>query len=313
MIRLASDPNDTYQPYAMTNQQITPYVQTISNRNLLDNPWFTINQRNLTTYSTPSSGKRFTVDRWAENYHATVVKNTNGITITSDSSGDNGDLGQTIDGLYSYLVGKLVTASVMLQNGKIYSKSDVLNANLVGAIRFDLENGFKCDVNTNSSNSSLGFYIYSGSDNADASISVRAVKLELGGVSTLTNDTMPNEAQELAKCMRYFERNNWHDWGCVRCRAAGILQYGMTYPFLVKKRGVPTFTFNVAGAAGIGNGYVYDITDGTSIPVSEVTLQQPSAYNYRMIQVKMSHSSFVVGHDYCLAVGDNVIDISADI
>jgi hypothetical protein len=288
-------------------------VQTISNRNLLDNPWFTINQRNLTTYSTPSSGKRFTVDRWAENYHATVVKNTNGITITSDSSGDNGDLGQTIDGLYSYLVGKLVTASVMLQNGKIYSKSDVLNANLVGAIRFDLENGFKCDVNTNSSNSSLGFYIYSGSDNADASISVRAVKLELGGVSTLTNDTMPNEAQELAKCMRYFERNNWHDWGCVRCRAAGILQYGMTYPFLVKKRGVPTFTFNVAGAAGIGNGYVYDITDGTSIPVSEVTLQQPSAYNYRMIQVKMSHSSFVVGHDYCLAVGDNVIDISADI
>ena len=65
--------------------------------------------------------------------------------------------------------------------------------------------------------------------------------------------------------------------------------------------------------AGVGNGYVYDITNGTNIPTSEVTLQSPVAYNYRMMQVKMSHSSFVVGHDYCLAVGDNVIDISAEL
>ena len=38
------------------------------------------------------------------------------------------------------------------------------------------------------------------------SISIKAVKLELGSRSTLANDVAPNYAEELAKCQRYFVR-----------------------------------------------------------------------------------------------------------
>ena len=285
---------------------------TITNPNLLDNSWFTINQRGLDTYSTPSSGKRFTVDRWAENYHATVVKNTNGVTITSDSSGDNADLGQTIENLYSYLVGKLVTASVMLQNGKIYSKSDVLNANLVGAIRFDLENGFKCDVNTNSSSSYLGFYIYSGANNPNASIAVRAVKLEFGGVSTLAMDCPPNYTTELEKCKRFFEKNSWVSW--IPCKAItnGSMMYGFTYRFDVQKR-IANWNMTVDSTKGNSNGFLYDLTTGTTIPNSEIVISNSGSYNSRMVQIKITHSSIVAGHEYRYAIGDNVFEISADL
>lgn len=35
MLRLATDPDTTYQPYSMTNKEMAPYVQAISNPNLL--------------------------------------------------------------------------------------------------------------------------------------------------------------------------------------------------------------------------------------------------------------------------------------
>ena len=41
---------------------------------------------------------------------------------------------------------------------------------------------------------------------AGCSITLKAVKLEIGSVSTLANDAPPNYAAELAKCQRYFQR-----------------------------------------------------------------------------------------------------------
>ena len=74
MIRLTSDPDSTYQPYAMTNQQMTPYVQAISNPNLLDNPWFTVNQRGNTFYQTENG---YCVDRWILGKGAFTARETN--------------------------------------------------------------------------------------------------------------------------------------------------------------------------------------------------------------------------------------------
>lgn len=313
MIRLTSDLDDTYVPYAMTNQQMTPYVQAISNPNLLDNPWFTVNQRALTTYTTPTSGRKYTADRWSINTHLSATVDSNGITLTSDDSGVNGDLEHKFENsMYPFLINRLATLSAKLSDGTIYSISGVINPSQVGTIRLDLKDGWKIDVNTGSSGT-VGVYIFSGTNNPNSSITVRAVKLELGGVSTLAMDCPPNYVTELLKCQRYFERNNWYDWCCVNCTTAGQLNLGMSYPFLVKKRTSPTFAFNVPGNTGIGNGYVIDLTDGTHISASEVVLQQPSAWNYRMIQMKITHSSFIVGHTYAVAVGDNTVDISADL
>ena len=61
MLRPASIQDDTYVPYSMTNREMTPYVQAISNPNLLDNPWFTVNQREFTT---TTSSWVYISDRW---------------------------------------------------------------------------------------------------------------------------------------------------------------------------------------------------------------------------------------------------------
>ena len=44
------------------------------------------------------------------------------------------------------------------------------------------------------------------SSDENGSITLKAVKLELGSVSTLAMDTVPNYATELLKCQRYFVR-----------------------------------------------------------------------------------------------------------
>ena len=315
MIRLASDTDDTYQLYAMTNQQITPYVQAISNPNFLDNPWFTVNQRGVNSTTTTWTQFKYGVDRWLS-FSSTkqLILTDNGV---SELNGGIVTLYQILDTVNDLraigLYGKTLTFSIMYSNGAIDHGTAFLPLSyLRSATRQDVR-----FINNTDYTSFAQIENYSTKMNivleAKAGMTVRAVKLELGSASTLAHDTAPNYTAELLKCQSYFERNNWYDWGCIRCRDAGILHYGMTYPFLVKKRGIPTFTFNATGIAGVGNGYVYDITNGTNIPTSEVTLQSPVAYNYRMMQVKMSHSSFVVGHDYCLAVGDNVIDISAEL
>jgi hypothetical protein len=90
MLRLASIQDDTYVPYSMTNREMTPYVQSISNPNLLDNPWFTVNQRGQNVYT--SEG--YTVDRWRLSYgtgattHQATVNNDNSITIEGKGTKD---------------------------------------------------------------------------------------------------------------------------------------------------------------------------------------------------------------------------------
>lgn len=49
------------------------------------------------------------------------------------------------------------------------------------------------------------FANYSEDASDTTTIVVKSVKLELGSVSTLENDTVPNYAEELVKCQRYFQ------------------------------------------------------------------------------------------------------------
>lgn len=270
MIRLASVNDNTYQPYAMTNQQMTPYVQAISNPNLFDNSWFTVNQRALTTYTTPTSGRKYTVDRWSINTHLSATVDSNGITLTSDDSGINGDLEHKFENMYPFLINRLVTLSVKLSDGKIYSTSGIIDPNKVGTIRLTLKDGWKMDINTGSTNSTISGYIYSGTNNLNSSITVRAVKLELGGVSTLAMDTAPNYASELLKCQRYFERIGGT---AQQMFGSGIYESTTQFTIYAKiqpKRVAPTATLS-------GTVYCWDSThigvsglQATSMPVAQV-------------------------------------------
>ena len=113
MIRLATDSDSTYQPYSMTNKEITPYVQSISNPNLLDNPWFTVNQREFTSGS--STG--YTADRWRASISSgasgTFTLSNGVMTIASDSGNVYLVQKVTNDNLTA-LIGKMLVVSIML-------------------------------------------------------------------------------------------------------------------------------------------------------------------------------------------------------
>ena len=204
MLRLASDTDPTYQPYAMTNQQITPYVQAISNPNLLDNPWFTVNQRGLSSYTT---SWKYTVDRWKMLDLKSVVISSNGLTITRGSGTIANPFFYQIfeDSMSVALDGKTLTMSVLLGDGTILSKSGVYTRgggwSVISLIDTD-HTIWICVSGGISGSEELSFRI--APYPADSQITIKAAKLELGSVSTLAMDTAPNYATELLKCQRYF-------------------------------------------------------------------------------------------------------------
>lgn len=170
-------------------------------RNLLDNPWFTVNQRAATTISGSSAGV-FSVDRWR------LYGSTTSLTVTNDgvqvNSASNGLLQRFDDNIGAYLNGKTVTVSAMDKDGNIASKSlTYSNASMQNTGTLTLGNK-TCTIYLGLISSYQAFSITTGSYTID----LRAVKLELGSTSTLAQDAPPDYAEELAKCQRYFLRLN---------------------------------------------------------------------------------------------------------
>ena len=194
-IKLA-DPVETQLLNEITSRQTgdTELRNALTNPNLLDNPWFTVNQRGATTVS--ESGVYF-VDRW-RTYINTVVSQSytlnNGVLTIDNTSGSSSMylLQRSETSVKEALRGKLVTASVLLSDGTILS----------GTREFP-----SVYINTND------LMVYSGTNNTEIltievkggkTVSIRAMKLELGSISTLAMDTAPNYVEELLKCQRYF-------------------------------------------------------------------------------------------------------------
>jgi hypothetical protein len=196
----------------MTNREMTPYVQAISNPNLLDNPWFTVNQRGQSTYIGNSSNFQYTFDRWLMSWAptgVTITKNSDGtVTFTNNGSANNQQLEQFIE-IPERLSNKQVTISV-----DVVAVTDEVLFGLAlsnDPWTFFVEKRFSSTgiqsasgiIGDMSGVGAGGLKVYFSLD-AGESITIRAVKLELGSVSTLAMDTAPNYQQELAKCQRYF-------------------------------------------------------------------------------------------------------------
>lgn len=165
----------------------------ITNPNLLDNPWFTVNQRGLSSYT----GGIYSVDRWvfiSSDSSTSLSVNSNGVTF----AGVNDNITNRIDtDLKNALLGKTCTLSVMLADGTVYSESGTITNSGVEQIHF-------VNDKVNIFYSTDQYYTYVGIQAKQVNLSVRAIKLELGSVSTLAMDTAPNYATELLKCQRYF-------------------------------------------------------------------------------------------------------------
>ena len=167
-----------------------------SNRNLLDNGWFTVNQRGQTTYTTDRL--IYTVDRWISS--STVSISANGVTLPTGCY-----FLQKIDDFEKFQSeSKTYTLSVMVDSGTVFVGS--FDSHTVDSIIiFD--------------NANIRAY-YSLSDGGitlltHLPITIKAVKLELGDKSTLQYDSAPNYAEELLKCQRYFVRMKFNPCGVI--------------------------------------------------------------------------------------------------
>ena len=171
-----------------------------SNRNLLDNPWWglneVVNQRGNTSGQTTHDA--YSIDRWKMSYGSALGSWSiaeDGITITA-ASGTYALFGQVLANKDA-IEGKTVTASVLLGDGTIVSgtiPSFTWATNPIAyehnglQLRFIASETFR--VNVTGGNSKT----------------IRAVKVEVGPVSTLADDAPPDYAEELAKCKYYFRR-----------------------------------------------------------------------------------------------------------
>lgn len=177
----------------------------ISNRNLLDNGDFRnpVNQRGQTSYT----GNGYGIDRWrvsTNNSTAAVSVGDGCIDFTSDASGTYINFSSTVEkvqpGNYtlSFLVDDYTKAQQIFLHGKVSQM--VFTSNLL-TMTFSVAETSAIAVGIQKKAASSTLKIY-------------AAKLELGSVQTLAhqengvwvlNDPLPNYAEELAKCQRYYQ------------------------------------------------------------------------------------------------------------
>ena len=170
-----------------------------SNPNLLDNPWFTVNQRGKNSYT----GNGYTVDRWTTN-NCSVIVSTDGVTIAppSGSSNDALFIQYLPDEIWYAISGKTTTLSVELTDGTIYKYTGIFPSYHTFSEGQHTGVGDGWHFNIYAQTNIAYIRIFAGA--SAAALSVRAVKLELGSISTLANDIAPNYADELMKCQWYF-------------------------------------------------------------------------------------------------------------
>lgn len=168
----------------------------ISNRNLLRNPWFTVNQRGFT--SDTFSSLTYCVDMWLANKGAAV--SSSGFIMTP--SGGDASIRQYIESPSSIL-NKDITLSVMLSDGTILQGTANIGDGTSLITYFnDADNSGVRGVTT-WSNDLLTVAVQIATTKT---ATIRAVKLEVGSTSTLAQDVAPNYTEELLKCQRYFVR-----------------------------------------------------------------------------------------------------------
>ena len=283
-----ADPSD---PYA--NQKY-PFS---SNPNLLDNPWWgsaeVINQRNLTSGTAPSFG--YVIDRWKMNPSTSVTYSvgTTGITFTIPSGGYCQMIQYFPD--VTRFNGKTLTCSVMMADGTIYSGS-YTRENGTAQIFFQNTGSLAALLQTDNT---LRVTAYTTQ-------TIRAVKLELGSYSTLANDSPPNYAEELAKCMRYFQRINLevnHTSGYGFAQDATSFRAAL--PISVPMRTAPTASFN---------GTIVLNGNGSQLSVTAVSAHSSNIpYNVAMLVFTTSGATQRQTYIVSATASNTYIDLSADL
>lgn len=180
--------------------------------NLLDNPWFTVSQRNEGVLDLQESDRGYIADRWYK-YDTTsmIIRDSTG-NITISGGYGTMELRQNFyaKGLFTNkLNGKPITLSILLDD-TVYSGSGMIPlttpseaTNIIDTTIGNIRLVLVWSPNAASGNIIIVRILVTP---PSGGYKLSAAKLEIGETSTLANDAPPNYAEELAKCQRYFLR-----------------------------------------------------------------------------------------------------------
>lgn len=188
-----ADPNDTFANH--------PYNPTASNPNLLDNGWFTVNQRGVNGVIPAES---YFADRWKtpNTGRCNVTYSRDAYTVRIESLVEEEGIIQYFENDMKGMRGKTVTFSVMNNAGVIRSVTfQVPSSSSDNAWHSYRVGNSDMYVKCNAREPIPGIVLYTS---VGTDTSIKALKLEFGTVSTLYLDTAPDYATELLKCQRYF-------------------------------------------------------------------------------------------------------------
>lgn len=265
----------------VTPSELADALQKKPNPNLLDNPFFSVNQRGVPNFNT-SNG--YGVDRWV------VGSNGSNVTINSDKTITitNARIDQRVEiDFFKNLERKQLTVSVLFSDGNIISQKFTMTTMVA-------DSSWHEAVVYSSSPLYIQYGYYYGSGIYDLGYfgfgvdggtrTIKAVKLEIGDTSTLAYDVPPNYATELQKCQRYYVVYN-DVFGIVI--ANGSTEYGITLP--VEMRIPPSVS--VLSAQYYSNGWRNMNTESVYSTKNSIRLGYSSIPQYTVTAVTFNASA----------------------
>lgn len=196
------------------NTQDNTLFNTITNPNLLDNAWFTVNQRRESNYSNVG----YCLDRWILGKGEITARASNApyVILKTATQGNNAWLRQKteykLDSTKSVTYSAIIESNVTSQYGfalKISNMNDYEDSKMQW---FETTANQKTLVKFTTTPFEQSAFEVVNNTNLDATVKIYALKVEMGTISTLEIDAEPNFATELAKCKRFYQRVGRSSW-----------------------------------------------------------------------------------------------------
>ena len=277
---------------------------TYCNRNLLDNPRLTVNQRG---WSSGSVGGEYTVDRWKTfvNYATTGTFQMSGGEMVISNGGDDNRCG-IVQYFETPLTGMTATFSarvsgtgrMIFAEGGSYRKTKAFeDADGIVSVTFAIGD----------------YHIDRICLFADAgeTLTVSEVKVEQGTVSTLVNEPPADAGQELLKCQRYFYRlvGTSYTMNLGVALAVSSTRLLLTLQMPVPMRDFPTVTASGGDCMIITPALSGDTEAKVSTSVSNVN---SGSTRYRTVSVYTTGLTKGTPYNVLLAPG-GYLDFSAEL
>ena len=275
--------------------------------NILDNGWFLVNQRQVSTVSVSGSNIAPFVDRWKILQNLSATKNADGtITLQPIASGNTYFIQDFPSGTFK--VGDRITISLLV-NGVIYSRNLSFRDSVgFSTLQPSLSNVSICPYNTGTVDR-ISIRLNGGTSQ---SVTITAIKAEWTPVSTLALDGPPDYASELLRCQRYLFVINSRTGTtlsqigpAIRWSSGG--NYQVSFPLPVPLRDTPSVTIDDVSALKL----YYQ--SGTAYACTSLTATNVNTLNFVTLTVACaSISSSAVVAQFAVQAGHALI-ISAEV